>query len=477
MEDLFGEEEEEEEEVAMETKDESAEPVVSKTMGDLFGEEDEEEDEDGVEASAAKATTESRKAMGELFGEDEAEEGEEEGRSASEAAENKAEEAKARQTMKELFSDEEEDEEDEAVRSAKRRTRDLFGDEDDDDDDVAKRQAEDELFGEEERPKEEGDEEEEEPLESRDDTMRLPKLAAPRPGSRTVLFHVPKFLGLEHAPLPEQADEHFDRSSARAPPSVVRWRWKREVVSGDIERDTANNPIRESNARLVRWSNGSLQLVVGSDRFDVINRGCDRTYLFAQVKPEEGNMCMLAHAKYAADYRLMPPSLTSTTHKQFTSRVKSKSRDRGMRVREIFTKEDPVKAQEERIRLKEEQIRRDARRKQRAIGHRRPHADRDDAPRAAMNASFLEFEEDHNTTSLKAVKRQVRTAAHSNADDDDDEGGQHDDRGEDDDDDFIVDDDQEEEDLDAPKQDEDEDDQDDDDNVHRPRRTILEEDD
>lgn len=43
-------------------------------------------------------------------------------------------------------------------------------------------------------------------------------------------------------------------------PPNRRWRWAA---------DEAGNSVRESNARFVRWSDGSLQLLLGDEVLDV----------------------------------------------------------------------------------------------------------------------------------------------------------------------------------------------------------------
>ena len=48
---------------------------------------------------------------------------------------------------------------------------------------------------------------------------------------------------------------------------MVRWRYKRDE-SGEIVCDANGMPVRESNARMVKWSDGSYQYIVGSTVFN-----------------------------------------------------------------------------------------------------------------------------------------------------------------------------------------------------------------
>ena len=56
--------------------------------------------------------------------------------------------------------------------------------------------------------------------------------------------------------------------------ALIRWRWKRDkdgnLVPNWFEhnlkiRDGTGKPVRESNARIVRWSDGTYQLYIGSE--------------------------------------------------------------------------------------------------------------------------------------------------------------------------------------------------------------------
>ena len=64
---------------------------------------------------------------------------------------------------------------------------------------------------------------------------------------------------------------------------VVRWRYKQNAQGGVATTDGVQQ--RESNTRLVKWSDGSMQMIVGDERFDVVERNLKSTYLFLQNKP------------------------------------------------------------------------------------------------------------------------------------------------------------------------------------------------
>lgn len=57
--------------------------------------------------------------------------------------------------------------------------------------------------------------------------------------------------------------------------NIIRWRYKRDNLGG-LELGEDGQPLRETNSRLVKWSDGSTQLLVGDEAFDVEEQSIDR---------------------------------------------------------------------------------------------------------------------------------------------------------------------------------------------------------
>ena len=99
---------------------------------------------------------------------------------------------------------------------------------------------------------------------------RLSVPPAPRlPEEKVSFVHVPSFLRMqpeEYRPQSYSKDDEVDGFGEAT--GVVRWRYSRDST-GAIRVDGAGRPIRESNARLVKWSNGRIQLIVGSTPYNV----------------------------------------------------------------------------------------------------------------------------------------------------------------------------------------------------------------
>ena len=101
--------------------------------------------------------------------------------------------------------------------------------------------------------------------------MVAPTAPTPRKRSEAVAFaQVPKFLAFEHEPYDEDKDEAGGKHEQGA--AVLRWRFEKDVLTGEVLKDEQGAPKWSSNCRVVRWSDGSLQLIVGSERYDVVER-------------------------------------------------------------------------------------------------------------------------------------------------------------------------------------------------------------
>lgn len=90
-----------------------------------------------------------------------------------------------------------------------------------------------------------------------------------QPGGFVVAATMPSFVKIQaHPYVPGEIPEEEEVEQFMGAIDMVRWRFKRDEVTGSILCDSSGKPMRESNARMVKWSDGSFQLVVGSTVFD-----------------------------------------------------------------------------------------------------------------------------------------------------------------------------------------------------------------
>uniref|UniRef100_A0A7S3JWG8 Elongation factor 1 beta central acidic region eukaryote domain-containing protein n=1 Tax=Aureoumbra lagunensis TaxID=44058 RepID=A0A7S3JWG8_9STRA len=389
MQDLFGDDEEEEEDevVDEEEKEEALIPEEKARKTTEFGDDDEEKVKNDELLATEKETTEKKSTtMSDLFGDDDDDDDEME-----EVVEVKEvpEEIENKKLMNELFGDDEEEEEEEAM------------------------PAIDNLKKEERSP----------------DSFECAQTKMPDASLRGVnVIKLPRFLKVE--------TEAYESESSRAETAVstIRWRYVRDELDGEIQRDpNTNEALRESNAKIIKLSDGRLQLLVGRDRYNLNpRRQVAKSHIYAHTKPKEGHMIMCQIAKVTNHMNVTPSDMLSDTHKKVTLKARERSLQKS-KVKQIYVQQDPIKEQEERARLRDDEIKREARRRQRSQPRRHIMP--------GMTASFLEDDDTGGgggEISLNAIKRSSRSARTQRPIFDD----------QDDQDDFIADDDEEEDEVD-----------------------------
>ncbi|KAL4430964.1 hypothetical protein ABPG75_006220 [Micractinium tetrahymenae] len=259
-------------------------------------------------------------------------------------------------TMNELFGSESEDDgpPKQAAGQPQVDTKDLFGSSDEEEAPAAHPTTQ--ALGDDE------DEPPEEPYRS-----RSPSPAAPRgppitvatepydvpPQDQLRLVKLPNILGVEPRPFdPESFDAGAEvEIDARGLKRVrlrdlncIRWRWGV---------DEEGNSVRESNARFVRWSDGSLQLLVGDEVLDVkeIDTTNEHTFMYVRLP----NLIQ-GQGQLTRKLVFQPASLGSNLHKQMRAAAE-KLHVRTQKVRATATVSDPKKAQAEREKAEAERIR------------------------------------------------------------------------------------------------------------------------
>ena len=161
----------------------------------------------------------------------------------------------------------------------------------------------------------------------------LPNLPFPKPSDgKHWDLRIPNFLSFHAFPfsdeefLSEGADsgEKEGGENVLTDQNAIRWRWRK---------DPQGNPVKQSNARIICWEDGSQSLQVGSELFDMIStvdgrqsnnnttttasqqqQGASQglTYLFAQHSELK---LLEAQASITGQITLRPYSLDSLTHR------------------------------------------------------------------------------------------------------------------------------------------------------------------
>jgi RNA polymerase-associated protein LEO1 len=134
----------------------------------------------------------------------------------------------------------------------------------------------------------------------------------------------------------EYIDERGHKRVRLHDTNAIRWRW---TAGAD------GTPIRESNSRLIRWSDGSVTLNIGDEVMDVreFDISGDHSFLFAR----HPNLIQ-GQGPLKKKITLRPASLTSTSHKRLAAAVvKHHGSSRQLRVRATTTVVDPKKKKED----------------------------------------------------------------------------------------------------------------------------------
>lgn len=128
----------------------------------------------------------------------------------------------------------------------------------------------------------------------------------------------------------EPAEDHHEANR-----NVIRWR--------RVERPDGTVKI-ESNARFVRWSDGTTQLLVGDEVLGVSEQSTEGDNAFVYARPVPG--VMQAAAKVRSKLVFRPTNLDSKTHQRLTRAIDRKHVKASKTMMHIEV-QDPERAKEE----------------------------------------------------------------------------------------------------------------------------------
>ncbi|KAJ7528890.1 hypothetical protein O6H91_15G024300 [Diphasiastrum complanatum] len=155
-------------------------------------------------------------------------------------------------------------------------------------------------------------------------------------------------------------DEAGQKQRLRLEENVARWR---------IVQNRDNSISYESNARFVKWSDGSMQLLIGNEVLDLSVQDAqqDQSHIFVR----HPKSILQSQGRLLRKMRFMPSSLTSKSHRLLTALVDKQHR-KVYKVKNIVTTFDPEKDKEEKEKALEQQIRsrEDLQRKQEKINRK-----------------------------------------------------------------------------------------------------------
>ncbi|KAM0929485.1 hypothetical protein ACQ4PT_001556 [Festuca glaucescens] len=178
----------------------------------------------------------------------------------------------------------------------------------------------------------------------------VPHIPPPGQPNRMNVIKVSNIVGIDPKPFnPETYDEDAFESEGKKiiHLNVVRWRMAKNADGTETFYTLPNLPCQivsfldlslkcmcfmyfpvvqpESNARFVKWKDGSMQLLIGDEALDVtVDESSHDTHLFMK----NGQGLLQSQGRLLQKMRCMPSSLSSRSHRSLTALVDSQNKKR-----------------------------------------------------------------------------------------------------------------------------------------------------
>uniref|UniRef100_A0A803L9H4 RNA polymerase-associated protein LEO1 n=2 Tax=Chenopodium quinoa TaxID=63459 RepID=A0A803L9H4_CHEQI len=183
--------------------------------------------------------------------------------------------------------------------------------------------------------------------------LEIPLRPPPADPEKMNMIRVSNIMGIDPKPFDPKTfveedvfvtDESGAKKRIRLENNIVRWRTVRKP-DGTL--------AYESNARYVRWSDGSLQLLIGNEVLDISVQDAqhDNAYLFLR----HGKGILQSQGKLLKKMRFMPSSLTSNSHRLLTALVDSRHK-KVYKVKNCITDVDPEREKEQKEKAESQTI-------------------------------------------------------------------------------------------------------------------------
>ncbi|XWS60456.1 hypothetical protein CRYUN_Cryun07bG0037800 [Craigia yunnanensis] len=184
--------------------------------------------------------------------------------------------------------------------------------------------------------------------------LEVPLCPAPAHSTKMNMIKVSNIMGIDPKPFDPKTyveedtfvtDESGSKKRIRLENNIARWRTVRK-------KDGTTS--YESNARFVRWSDGSLQLLIGNEVLDISVQEAqhDQSHLFLR----HGKGILQSQGRILSKMRFMPSSLSSNSHRLLTALVDSRHK-KVYKVKNCITDIDPEREKEEKEKAENQTIR------------------------------------------------------------------------------------------------------------------------
>ncbi|KAH9282648.1 RNA polymerase-associated protein LEO1 [Echinococcus granulosus] len=235
-------------------------------------------------------------------------------------------------------------------------------------------------------------------------------------GREMYLVKMPNFLSVETRPFdPAFYEGELDEDEVLDEEGRTRLKLKVEnTIRWRLGKNANNEVIQESNARMVRWSDGSLSLHLGDEIFDVHKMDIQSDFNHLFIREDRG---LQGQSIFRSKLSFRPHSTDSFTHRKMTLSLADKtSKSQKVKILPVAGA-DPesnrslaVRKEEERLRVALRRESQQRRMQERQLAAASAHRQRRPAPGPSGYESFGDSDADiaGNSVSLSAIKRNAR---------------------------------------------------------------------
>ncbi|KAI7729052.1 hypothetical protein M8C21_004319 [Ambrosia artemisiifolia] len=180
--------------------------------------------------------------------------------------------------------------------------------------------------------------------------LGIPLRPPPSHPEKMNMIKVSNIMGIDPKPFDPKTYVEEDAFVADESGHSKRIRLENNIVRYRAVRNPDGTTSYESNARFVRWSDGSLQLQIGNEVLDISVQDAqhDQAHLFLRHEKSQGRVLK--------KMRFMPSSLTSNSHRLLTALVDSRHK-KVYRVKKTVTDIDPEREKEQKEKAESQTIR------------------------------------------------------------------------------------------------------------------------
>ncbi|XP_006001971.1 RNA polymerase-associated protein LEO1 [Latimeria chalumnae] len=250
------------------------------------------------------------------------------------------------------------------------------------------------------------DQPEEEPIPETRIEVEIPKVNTDL-GNDLYFVKLPNFLSVEPRPFdPQYYEDEFEDEEMLDEEGRTRLKLKVEnTIRWRMRRDEEGNEIRESNARIVKWSDGSMSLHLGNEVFDVYKAPLqgDHNHLF--IRQGTG---LQGQAVFKTKLTFRPHSTDSATHRKMTLSLADRcSKTQKIRILPMAGR-DPESQRSEMIKKEEERLKASIRRESQQRRMRERQHQRGLSANYLEPDRYEEEEEGEEAISLAAIKSRYK---------------------------------------------------------------------